>query len=144
MMWERQTHRWWETKTDCHLQGLMYSLPMRLTQTVLARRLLAPTPVATVLYLPTQLISPNWDWLKTKTPVSHMGICIYHFITPTHFRSTTWLLPVIFTGASWAENLWLTAQSRANINNQLHWGLIIWLVDWLVSFFNGISTLMGY
>ena len=41
-------------------------------------------------------------------------ICQYHFIKPTRFRSTTWLLPLIFTGASCAENLWLTALSRIN------------------------------
>ena len=44
-------------------------------------------------------------------------ICIYHFKTPTHFRSTTWLLPLIFTGASCAENLSLTARSRVNMQH---------------------------
>ena len=44
------------------------------------------------------------------------GHVIYHFVTPTPFRSTTWLLPLIFTSASCAENLWLTALSKININ----------------------------
>ena len=54
---------------------------------------------------------------RLTPPVSHMNIYIYHFITPTHFRSTTWLLPLIFTGASCAENLWLTAWLRVNMQH---------------------------
>ena len=42
----------------------------------------------------------SWDWFKTETPLSHVDICIYHFITPTHFCSTMWLLPLIYTGES--------------------------------------------
>ena len=89
------------------------------------------TPVVD-LYLPTtRLYCPLWDFLvarwdtapegpsshllalsgtnrinsghKPRLTVSHIGICIYHFETPTHFRSTTWLLLVIYTGASCAE-----------------------------------------
>ena len=52
---------------------------------------------------------------KLTVLLSHEGICIYHFITPTHFRLTTWLLPLIFTGASCGENLWLTTQSMVNM-----------------------------
>ena len=40
-----------------------------------------------------------WNW------PCHVGICIYHFIKPTHFRSTTWLLPLIFTSVFRAGNL---------------------------------------
>ena len=31
------------------------------------------------------LLAASWDWIKTKT-VSHVGICLYHFITSTHIR----------------------------------------------------------
>ena len=34
-----------------------------------------------------------------------------------HFHPTTWLLPLIFTGASCAENLWLMAWSRINMQH---------------------------
>ena len=54
------------------------------------------------------------------------GICIYNFITPTHFPSTTWLLPLIFIGASCAKNLWLTAQSRVNMQQINEAFLIFW------------------
>ena len=54
---------------------------------------------------------------KLRLPVSHMDICIYNFLTPKHFYSTTWLPLLIFTGASCAENLWLTAQSRVNMQH---------------------------
>ena len=49
--------------------------------------------------------------LILKLPASHVGICIYHFITPAHFHSTTWLLPLIFTGATCTENLCLMYRS---------------------------------
>ena len=38
-----------------------------------------------------------------RLPVSHMGICVYYFSTPTHFRSAIWLLLLIFTDTSCAE-----------------------------------------
>ena len=48
-----------------------------------------------------------WSQAETDTrqrfPVSHVGICIYPFITLIHFRSTTWLLPLIFTCAPCVE-----------------------------------------
>ena len=50
------------------------------------------------------------DWLL----VSHMGVCIYHFIRPTNFQSTTWPFPLIFTCASCAENICLTARSSVS------------------------------
>ena len=61
----------------------------------------------------------NHFWLQAETPglrlpASHAGICINHFITPTHFCSTMWLLLLIFTDAFCAENFWLTAWSRIN------------------------------
>ena len=65
------------------------------------------------------------DWILTLTD-GHMGIYVYPFITLTHFLSTTWLLPLIFTGASWSENLWLTARSRVNL---WHNGLIHFLLN---------------
>ena len=64
---------------------------------------------------------PNLFWpqakidLSLRLPVSLVGICIYNFLTPTYFRSTAWLLQLIFTDASCAENLWLTARSVVNI-----------------------------
>ena len=60
------------------------------------------------------------DWLKieTLTAVSHVGIFIYHFVTPTHFRLTTWLVLLIFTGASCVENLWSMARSRVNMQQK--------------------------
>ena len=48
-----------------------------------------------------------------KLPLSIMVIYIFHFVTPTLFRSTTWLL--IFTCESCVENLWLTARSKVNM-----------------------------
>ena len=85
-------------------------------------------PAATFLYLPSRLTTANWDWLRTELHVSHMGICIYNFITPTHFCSTTWFLLLIFTDASCRENLWLTAWSRVICN----------------IFLNGISIFICY
>ena len=51
-----------------------------------------------------------------RLSVSHVDICIYHFIIPAHLCSKTWLLLLIFTGASCGRNLWLKAWWR--INNQ--------------------------
>ena len=71
-------------------------------------------------WLIVSLLAVSWH-SKTKTltdSVSHVGIFIYNFITPTHFRSTIWLLPLIYTDASCAENLWLTAQTRANMQQK--------------------------
>ena len=79
-------------------------------------------PVATVLYLPTQLTTATGT---DRLPICHMGICIYHFVTPTHIWSTMSLLPVIFIGASYVENLWLTAQVKGQYatceGDQPHW-----------------------
>ena len=55
--------------------------------------------------------------LRLTPPVSHVGIYINHFITPTHFRSTTWLLLLIFPGESCAENLRFMAQSGVNMQH---------------------------
>ena len=58
---------------------------------------------------------PNLFWKRAETDtrlrlsVFHEGICIYNFLTTTLFRSTTWLISLIFTSASCAENLWVTA-----------------------------------
>ena len=63
-------------------------------------------------------VTASWDWLKIdslRLSVSHVGICIYHFITPTNFWSTMILLPLIFTCASCEKNIWLTARSRVNM-----------------------------
>ena len=38
--------------------------------------------------------------VRRRLTVSYVGICTYHFITPKHFRSTTLLLPLIYTEAS--------------------------------------------
>ena len=64
------------------------------------------------------LFSSGWKLrLTARLPVLHVDICIYHFITPTHFRLNAWLLPLIFTGASYAENPRLTARSRVNMQH---------------------------
>ena len=57
-------------------------------------------------------------WLQAETPrlpLTHVSICIYHFVTPTHFRSTMWLRLLIFTCLSCLENLWSTARSKVNM-----------------------------
>ena len=65
---------------------------------------------------PTALFWPQAETdSRLRLTVSHVGICIYHFITPTYFCSTTWLLPFIFSRAFRAENLWLTVRSRVNM-----------------------------
>ena len=94
-----------------YLQGLMYCLPTRHTQLVLARG-------------PSSSLQP---WFSICRPLradrlalSHMGISIYHFITLTHFWSTTWLLLLIFPGVSHVENRWLTTQSKVNMQPQNH------------------------
>ena len=52
---------------------------------------------------------PKFFWPLAETDfrlrlyVLHIGIYIYHFITPIHFRSTTWRQPLIYTGVSCAE-----------------------------------------
>ena len=51
---------------------------------------------------------------RLRQSVSHVSICICHFITPTHFRSTTWQVSLIFTGACCAVNLRVTVRSRGN------------------------------
>ena len=55
---------------------------------------------------------------RLRLPVSRVGICIHHFITHTHFRSTTWLILLFLICASCTENLWLTARSRVNMQNK--------------------------
>ena len=75
------------------------------------------TPVghqATVWHFP-WLTKSLLTTVRLTLSVSLMGTRIYHFITPTDSRSTTWLLPLIFPHASCAENLWWTARSRVNI-----------------------------
>ena len=56
------------------------------------------------LRLTQELASPYPTW------ASHISFHNTHT-----FRSTIWRLPLIFTGASWAENLWLTARWRGNM-----------------------------
>ena len=124
-----------ETNGDCHI-GPWFLLLLAIQHYVIFKAPLStsasqlvgystgsPLPQQSAQPLGSALVTASWDWLKTESPkltlpVSHMGICIYHFITPTHFRSTTWLLLLIFTGASCAENLWLTTQSRVNIQHR--------------------------
>ena len=60
-------------------------------------------------------VTASWDWLSQTACISWGHLHISTFITPTHFRSTTWLLPTIFIGVACAENLWLTARSRVNM-----------------------------
>ena len=62
--------------------------------------------------------APSHSRLRLRHSVAHVSICFNHFITPTHFRSTTWLLPLIFTVVFSFENLWLTARSRENMQHE--------------------------
>ena len=55
--------------------------------------------------------------LRLSLPVFRVGINIYHFITPTHFCLTTWLLQLIFQCVSCEDNLWWTATSRVNMQH---------------------------
>ena len=127
MVWERQTDGdedrllYWpihsfslDHNTLCYLHGLSFSLSTRRTQPLSARALFGPLRPRFSIYRLNWLLQAETDF-KLRPPLSHLGICIYHFITPTHFPLTTWLLPLIFTGASCAENLWLTARSRVNM-----------------------------
>ena len=73
--------------------------------------------------------SPLWatapterpHWLPAETPrlpQTHVGIYIYHFVK--YFRSTAWLLPRIFTGASCLRiSDWRLSQG--SICNRLPW-----------------------
>ena len=74
--------------------------------------------------LPQRDVLRDWPLFQSRTETNRLGlplplysvvICIYNFVTFTHFRSITWLLPLIFTGSSFAKNLWLTAWSRVNM-----------------------------
>ena len=47
---------------------------------------------------------------KIRLTISHVGICIYPFITATHFHWTMWLFPV-------QKNLWLMAWSKVNMQH---------------------------
>ena len=89
--------------TLCYLQSLKFSLPMRPIQPVLTRR---PWFSICRLDLPLQVETDSRLWPL----ISHVGICLYAFITPTHFQSTTWLFLLLFTGASFAKNLWFNMQ----------------------------------
>ena len=48
-------------------------------------------------WLTDSLLTASWECLKTEIARISRGYLIYHFITPTHFRSTTWPLPLILT-----------------------------------------------
>ena len=69
---------------------------------------------------------------KLRLTVSHVSMCIYHFTTPTHFRSTTWLSSV-------KKNLWLSAQLMVNMQHyvqeafclKLTLGHILPIMQWL-------------
>ena len=111
-------------------QGLISSLLTRCTEQVLARwGRLAPwghgclSAVSTDRYNPT--LTQTWDSETLTLTVSHVGICIYHFITPTLFQTTTWLLPLTLTSAFCSENLWLTARSW--VNRQQNYSR--WMID---------------
>ena len=114
---------------DCSLLSLRpYIFSSNVTYSAGPRLESAWPPAVTVLYLPTRLTTVSWHW-QTPThpdgqPISHAGICIYHFVTSTHFRSTIWLLPLIFIGASSVENLWLTVRSKVSMQHNQDY--IIW------------------
>ena len=95
-----------EANTDCHnfflttlyyLRGVTSPLPTRLTQLGAAFEPLTPDrPRYSICRL---LDSGN----RCILSVSHLGICIYHLTTPSDFCSTTWLHPLVYTGASCAK-----------------------------------------
>ena len=63
---------------------------------------LSHTTRCTQLVFAGGLLVPLRPFYDSKTAhcwltVSHVGISIYHFITPTHFHSSTWQLPLIFS-----------------------------------------------
>ena len=103
-----------EHTTLGYLQGITSSLPTWHTKPVIVRGPLDPLRLwFSICRLDT---AESWHWLKTQTGCNpHMGIYIYHFVTSKHFRSTTWLLPLIFTCVFCLENLRLTAWSRVNM-----------------------------
>ena len=98
--------------TLCYLPGLTSSLPTRRTKPVLAggraSGFLSADSTDHCKLAPTDSLS---DWNSRE------GICMYHLVTPTHFWSTTWLLPLIFTSASCVETMWLTARSSVNMQH---------------------------
>ena len=51
----------------------------------------------------TERISAATAKSTARLIASHLNISIYQFTTPTHIRSNTWLLPLIYTDASCAE-----------------------------------------
>ena len=85
----------------------------------------------------------NFFWSQAETnsklslTVSQVGKQIYHFITLTHFRWTTSLLPLVFTGMSCAENLWLMAWSRVNMQQTEPRNIRLFF---LISFLNLMSN----
>ena len=100
-----------------HLALLIFSREYSTGGSVRCCRNGAPSHSIALLWL-TEFLWPQAETdsrLRLTLPVSLVGIWIHHFITPTHFRSTTWLLPLFFTCAYCAENLWLTALSRVNM-----------------------------
>ena len=103
-VWE--TGRWMEMKTACHIDPELLLL-LTILWCVIFKALLSTSSSASQLGVlqcrlsvgrcPSRMLSMtahsllalSWDWLKTHTdrvPVSHVGICIYHFITAVHFQ----------------------------------------------------------
>ena len=106
------THNFWATQ--CYLQSLTSSLPRRRTQRVLIRRPPTyPQPWFSICRLDWPLLAEINSKLRLQLKHSH-GQLHSSFHNTHNFCSTMQLLPLIFTSASCAENLWLTARSRVN------------------------------
>ena len=128
----KETDWWKETKTDCYID------PQILLLLVIPRSAMFKTPLSTYASQPDVLnrrpavgdclsrnalrnykleLTQNSYWLKLPQAL------IWHLHIPFHhaheFRANTWLLLLIFTGASCLENLWLRARSRVNMQHTL-------------------------
>ena len=80
---------------------------------------------------PAERLATRWRWLNLFWPQAdidrllltktdrlsreHLHISFYN---AHDFRSTMWLLPLILTGESCVENLWLTARSRVTMQQK--------------------------
>ena len=107
--------------TLCYLQGPtwhFFCFSVGATQSKARRGTLATAGRSDTRWRFPQLtesfLAASWD-SKIHSARNSRGHRIYHFITSTNVRSTTWKLLLTFTGASCAQNIWLTARSRVNM-----------------------------
>ena len=104
----------WLITSSSHVHKPLFSSRHHLALLLLGCNLLSETLPQRMTQ---SLLAASWKSNTETLPVSHVGICIYYLIAPTHFCSTTWLLSIIISDASCAENLRLTARSKVNIQH---------------------------